>query len=156
MRLRICVNHGCFRNGSNKHLGLHQQDFLFLVGFSLSCDVPKATLPIRRIGCRGYLGAVTLRSYCLRGHDLVSVLIKVARLENAHVVAIENVVSDIHVFVSSRGDLDVTILDHMKKGINNAIVENISHFENATNSIGPETERQEIRQHEASEVRFVV
>ena len=43
--------------------------------------------------------------------------------------------------MSSKDDLNVTMLDHRKKMINNAIVEYISHFGNAIDSVGPETSR---------------
>ena len=48
-------------------------------------------------------------------------------------VAIKNVVSEIDVFISSIGDFDI-----MKKRMNNAIVGNIGHFDNAINLAGLE------------------
>ena len=50
-------------------------------------------------------------------------------------VAIENVVSDIDVSVSSIGDFNIIILDHMRKMMT---VGNIGHFDSAINLAGPE------------------
>merc|ERR1712196_715802 len=53
-----------------------------------------------------------------------------ATMEGFEVNTIENVVGDIHIFVSSTGNFKIITLEHMKKMKNNAIVGNIGHFDN--------------------------
>ena len=145
---------------------LLQQDVVFLANVSLSCGLPKATFyknvdpeAMVTLCCHPPGLLLTRPRFCVsvdQCRATCSFMYQVG-LENVHVVAIEIVVSDIHVFVSSRGDLDVTILDHMKNMIKRSgSSKNISHFDNVINPTGPETERQENRQPEASEVRLVV
>merc|ERR1712176_640945 len=53
-----------------------------------------------------------------------------ACMEGFQVVAIESVVGEIDIFVSTTGNKDIITLEHMKKMKNNAIVGNIGHFDN--------------------------
>merc|ERR1711868_189673 len=51
-------------------------------------------------------------------------------MEGFQVAAIESVVSEIDIFVSSTGNFNIITMGHMKKMKNNAIVGNIGHFDN--------------------------
>merc|ERR1712078_98856 len=53
-----------------------------------------------------------------------------ACMEGYEVNTIENVVSDVDIFISATGNKDIITLEHMKKMKNNAIVGNIGHFDN--------------------------
>merc|ERR1711916_336977 len=53
-----------------------------------------------------------------------------ACMEGFQVAAIESVVSEIDIFVSSTGNFNIITLDHMSKMRDNAIVGNIGHFDN--------------------------
>ena len=90
----------------DRHLGPHQQDVVFLGDVSLSFGLPKATLSELRPERHGYLVLSHSRLTAYTA-TIVSVLLKVAL--NSTWVAIESVVSEIHVFVSPQGDLDVTM-----------------------------------------------
>merc|ERR1711916_74115 len=59
-----------------------------------------------------------------------------ACMEGFQVAAIESVVSEIDIFVSSTGNFNIITLDHMKKMKNNAIVGNIGHFDNEIDMAG--------------------
>jgi len=61
-----------------------------------------------------------------------------ACMEGFQVAAIESVVSEIDIFVSSTGNFNIITLDHMKKMKNNAIVGNIGHFDNEIDMAGLE------------------
>jgi len=51
-------------------------------------------------------------------------------MEGFQVSAMESVVGDIDIFVSTTGNFKIITLEHMKKMKNNAIVGNIGHFDN--------------------------
>merc|ERR1712070_618737 len=53
-----------------------------------------------------------------------------ACMEGFQVAALESVVGEIDIFVSSTGNYKIITLEHMKKMKNNAIVGNIGHFDN--------------------------
>merc|ERR1719407_38188 len=61
-----------------------------------------------------------------------------ACMEGYEVNTIENVVSEVDIFVSSTGNKDIITLEHMKKMKNNAIVGNIGHFDNEIDMAGLE------------------
>ena len=64
--------------------------------------------------------------------------------------------SEIDIFVSSAGNFNIRILDHMKKVVNNAFVGNTGHFDEVVDWAGSEgLGRHESRQHQASENSFV-
>merc|ERR1712157_625342 len=54
------------------------------------------------------------------------------------VVTMEQVVSEIDIFVSTTGNFNIITLEHMKKMKNNAIVGNIGHFDNEIDMAGLE------------------
>merc|ERR1711990_1293385 len=53
-----------------------------------------------------------------------------ACMEGFQVVAIESVLNEVDIFVTTTGNFKIITLDHMKKMKNNAIVGNIGHFDN--------------------------
>merc|ERR1712070_1338163 len=53
-----------------------------------------------------------------------------ACMEGYQVVRMEDVVSEIHIFVTTTGNYNIIRLEHMQKMKNNAIVGNIGHFDN--------------------------
>merc|ERR1712110_339287 len=53
-----------------------------------------------------------------------------ACMEGFQVVAIESVLGEVDIFVTTTGNFKIITLDHMKKMKNNAIVGNIGHFDN--------------------------
>merc|ERR1712115_162308 len=53
-----------------------------------------------------------------------------ACMEGFQVVAIESVLSEVDIFVTTTGNFKIITLEHMKKMKNNAIVGNIGHFDN--------------------------
>merc|ERR1719178_190615 len=53
-----------------------------------------------------------------------------ACMEGFQVAALESVVGEIDIFVSTTGNFKIITLEHMKKMKNNAIVGNIGHFDN--------------------------
>jgi adenosylhomocysteinase len=53
-----------------------------------------------------------------------------AAMEGFQVVTLEQVVSEIDIFITTTGNFNVLRFDHMKKMKNNAIVGNIGHFDN--------------------------
>merc|ERR1712124_177701 len=53
-----------------------------------------------------------------------------ACMEGFQVAALESVVGEIDIFVSTTGDFKIIRLEHMKKMKNNAVVGNIGHFDN--------------------------
>merc|ERR1719253_1525128 len=53
-----------------------------------------------------------------------------ACMEGFQVAALESVVGEIDIFVTTTGNFNIISLDHMKKMKNNAIVGNIGHFDN--------------------------
>merc|ERR1711967_81291 len=53
-----------------------------------------------------------------------------ACMEGFQVSALESVVGEVDIFVSSTGNYNIIRLEHMKKMKNNAIVGNIGHFDN--------------------------
>ena len=61
-----------------------------------------------------------------------------ACFEGVRVVAIETVVSEIDIFVSSMGNFNTVTLGHMKKLKNNAFVGNTGHIDNETDLAGSE------------------
>merc|ERR1711900_107556 len=61
-----------------------------------------------------------------------------ACMEGFEVVTMEQVVSEIDIFVSSTGNFNIITLEHMKKMKNNAIVGNIGHFDNEIDMDGLE------------------
>merc|ERR1711975_107111 len=61
-----------------------------------------------------------------------------ACMEGFQVVTLEEVVSEVDIFVSSTGNFNIITLEHMKKMKNNAIVGNIGHFDNEIDMAGLE------------------
>merc|ERR1712076_157394 len=61
-----------------------------------------------------------------------------ACMEGFQVVAMDSVVGEIDIFVSTTGNFNIITLDHMKKMKNNAIVGNIGHFDNEIDMAGLE------------------
>merc|ERR1711924_439804 len=53
-----------------------------------------------------------------------------ACMEGFQVAALESVVGEIDIFVSTTGNFKIIRLEHMKKMKNNAVVGNIGHFDN--------------------------
>merc|ERR1712130_992546 len=53
-----------------------------------------------------------------------------ACMEGFQVATMEDVVSEVDIFISTTGNFDIITLEHMKKMKNNAIVGNIGHFDN--------------------------
>merc|ERR1739848_723784 len=61
-----------------------------------------------------------------------------ACMEGFQVAALESVVSEIDIFVSTTGNFNIIRLEHMKNMKNNAIVGNIGHFDNEIDMAGLE------------------
>merc|ERR1711937_549965 len=61
-----------------------------------------------------------------------------ACMEGYEVTTIEKVVGEVDIFVSTTGNFNIITLEHMKKMKNNAIVGNISHFDNEIDMAGLE------------------
>merc|ERR1712019_162522 len=61
-----------------------------------------------------------------------------ACMEGFQVVAIESVLNEVDIFVTTTGNFKIITLDHMKKMKNNAIVGNIGHFDNEIDMAGLE------------------
>jgi adenosylhomocysteinase len=61
-----------------------------------------------------------------------------ACMEGFQVVTMEQVVSEVDIFVSATGNFNIITLDHMKKMKHNAIVGNIGHFDNEIDMAGLE------------------
>merc|ERR1711971_538944 len=61
-----------------------------------------------------------------------------ACMEGFQVAAMESVVGEVDIFISSTGNFKIVTLDHMKKMKNNAIVGNIGHFDNEIDMAGLE------------------
>jgi adenosylhomocysteinase len=61
-----------------------------------------------------------------------------ACMEGFQVATMEDVVSEIDIFVSTTGNFNIITLEHMKKMKNNAIVGNIGHFDNEIDMAGLE------------------
>merc|ERR1712072_537722 len=61
-----------------------------------------------------------------------------ACMEGFQVVAMESVVGEADIFISSTGNFKIITLEHMKKMKNNAIVGNIGHFDNEIDMAGLE------------------
>jgi len=61
-----------------------------------------------------------------------------ACMEGFQVAALETVVGEIDIFVSTTGNFNIIRLEHMKKMKNNAIVGNIGHFDNEIDMAGLE------------------
>jgi len=57
-------------------------------------------------------------------------------MNGLEVVRIESVVSDIDVFITTTGNKDIIMAEHMIKMKNNAIVGNIGHFDNEIDIAG--------------------
>ncbi|KAJ8458092.1 hypothetical protein OPV22_031018 [Ensete ventricosum] len=62
-----------------------------------------------------------------------------ALMEGIPVLTLEDVVSEADIFVTTTGNKDIIMVDHMKKMKNNAIVCNIGHFDNEIDMHGLET-----------------
>ncbi|KAK9159867.1 hypothetical protein Syun_006208 [Stephania yunnanensis] len=62
-----------------------------------------------------------------------------ATMEGLQVLTLEDVVSDADIFVTTTGNKDIIMVDHMRKMKNNAIVCNIGHFDNEIDMLGLET-----------------
>ncbi|KAK4793674.1 hypothetical protein SAY86_024109 [Trapa natans] len=62
-----------------------------------------------------------------------------ALVEGLQVLALEDVVSQADIFVTTTGNRDIIMADHMRNMKNNAIVCNIGHFDNEIDMLGPET-----------------
>merc|ERR1712010_16630 len=61
-----------------------------------------------------------------------------ACMEGFQVAALESVVGEIDIFVSTTGNFKIIRLEHMKKMKNNAVVGNIGHFDNEIDMAGLE------------------
>jgi len=61
-----------------------------------------------------------------------------ACMEGYQVVTMEDVISEIDIFVSTTGNKDIITVAHMEKMKNNAIVGNIGHFDNEIDMAGLE------------------
>ncbi|KAH0450726.1 hypothetical protein IEQ34_021418 [Dendrobium chrysotoxum] len=61
-----------------------------------------------------------------------------ALMEGIPVLTLEDVVADSDIFVTTTGNKDIIMVDHMKKMKNNAIVCNIGHFDNEIDMLGLE------------------
>merc|ERR1712070_271931 len=61
-----------------------------------------------------------------------------ACMEGFQVAAMESVISEIDIFVTTTGNFNIITVDHMKKMKNNAIVGNIGHFDNEIDMAGLE------------------
>lgn len=61
-----------------------------------------------------------------------------ALMEGFQVLTLEDVVSEADIFVTTTGNKDIIMVDHMKKMKNNAIVCNIGHFDNEIDMAGLE------------------
>ncbi|GFQ04275.1 adenosylhomocysteinase [Phtheirospermum japonicum] len=62
-----------------------------------------------------------------------------ALMEGFQVLPLEDVVSEADIFVTTTGNKDIIMVDHMRKMKNNAIVCNIGHFDNEIDMLGLET-----------------
>ncbi|KAH0862510.1 hypothetical protein HID58_079721 [Brassica napus] len=62
-----------------------------------------------------------------------------AMMEGLQVLTLEDVVSEADIFVTTTGNKDIIMVDHMRKMKNNAIVCNIGHFDNEIDMQGLET-----------------
>ncbi|VAH37268.1 unnamed protein product [Triticum turgidum subsp. durum] len=62
-----------------------------------------------------------------------------ALMEGIQILTLEDVVSDADIFVTTTGNKDIIMVDHMRKMKNNAIVCNIGHFDNEIDMNGLET-----------------
>ena len=60
-------------------------------------------------------------------------------MEGFAVDTLDNTVGDIDIFVTTTGNKDIIMLEHMKKMKNNAIVCNIGHFDNEIDMAGLES-----------------
>merc|ERR1712205_278076 len=61
-----------------------------------------------------------------------------ACMEGFQVVAIESVLNEVDIFITTTGNFNIITVDHMKKMKNNAIVGNIGHFDNEIDMAGLE------------------
>ncbi|XVF26444.1 hypothetical protein REPUB_Repub19eG0102700 [Reevesia pubescens] len=61
-----------------------------------------------------------------------------ALMEGLQVVTLEDVVYEADIFVTTTGNKDIIMVDHMRKMKNNAIVCNIGHFDNEIDMLGLE------------------
>ncbi|XP_012486951.1 adenosylhomocysteinase [Gossypium raimondii] len=61
-----------------------------------------------------------------------------ALMEGLQVLTLEDVVSEADIFVTTTGNKDIIMVDHMRKMKNNAIVCNIGHFDNEIDMLGLE------------------
>merc|ERR1712071_593014 len=59
-------------------------------------------------------------------------------MEGFQVVTMEQVVSEVDIFMGATGNFNIITLEHMKKMKNNAIVGNIGHFDNEIDMAGLE------------------
>lgn len=64
-----------------------------------------------------------------------------ACMEGFQVVRLESVVSEVDIFVSATGGIDIFMLEHMRAMKNNAIVGNIGHLDNEIDMNGLETSK---------------
>merc|ERR1712118_431114 len=62
-----------------------------------------------------------------------------ACMEGYEVTTIEDVVSEIDIFITATGNKDIIMVKHMEKMKNNAIVGNIGHFDNEMDMAGLES-----------------
>ncbi|XVF08782.1 hypothetical protein REPUB_Repub07fG0032600 [Reevesia pubescens] len=62
-----------------------------------------------------------------------------ALMEGIPVLTLEDVVAEADIFVTTTGNKDIIMVSHMKQMKNNAIVCNISHFDNEIDMLGLET-----------------
>merc|ERR1712149_85781 len=61
-----------------------------------------------------------------------------ACMEGFQVAAMESIVGEVDIFISSTGNFKIITLEHMKNMKNNAIVGNIGHFDNEIDMAGLE------------------
>lgn len=79
-----------------------------------------------------------------------------ACMEGYHVVTIEDVISEADIFITTTGNRDIIMVEHMAKMKNNAIVGNIGHFDNEIDLAGLQKYKGIVRQNIKPQVdRFV-
>ena len=61
-----------------------------------------------------------------------------ALMEGLQVLTLEDAVADADIFVTTTGNKDIIMVDHMRKMKNNAIICNIGHFDNEIDMLGLE------------------
>jgi adenosylhomocysteinase len=86
-------------------------------------------------GCAAAMKAQGARVYVTEVDPICALQ---ACMEGFHVVRLENIVKKADIFVTSTGNKDIIMADHMAQMKNNAIVGNIGHFDNEIDMEGLE------------------